>query len=743
MTKAALFLLSCALVAAIAAASSPSQIPINVPNLAPEGMVYANSTLGFLASSTSGMGLWYVQNGQPVKWSMTPSGSGVTLRSLGLAKETRRVGQYTAERILVTQTDIPFFGLTASSTGIYALLLSGAEAGYGRSSNGQIFCGLNPSDAANRNQYMFNGIAVNDKGQFWISDTTTNTVWSGSFQSNGDCNGFITKLLTPQNQPILSTVIGGLDGMKWLPLNNALIFNSNNGTGGSLLTYQLDSQYLQEVVLMNATTGERHYGDLYDGIIAAHFDNGLGGAIYMTQDTGMVLKIQGGSYGFGDMKVLWITNQYTVPSTCKFPSSVDVQGSAGAVYVSCAQNFVPNTPVYYFQKVDFSQPDQTLPITTLYQPGLIPEGIAYDWPLGTLVSSIGGQGVQLLQAVPLQAPTLRPYAKPFDMGSSVGIRPDPIRSRMLVCVNPQNGTGFPGVYAFHSQTGIVLWKNDFSSIINSQNSQNDLINDLTVDSMGNIYATDWSATNGQVFKVSADGQTSSSWLRLPANQGGNGITVYKPFDGNDLIIIGINTFTDGNADGGAAIRVAPANNPAGAYDLAVSGTFGGLDGLYLDDFTSTSYYTLWVVGNPTHTIYKIRTTDFQTASVVNSEPVPPACNAGQQLGATTGALVTPQATGPGPAPGSFFYVCTRGFTADGIYPIYHAVFKNSDKGMIQTQSSTSTQAIDYTKVDENRAIAGTGLGFALFASLLSIGALLKLSRVAAGSGLSLASQNAL
>ena len=81
----------------------------------------------------------------------------------------------------------------------------------------------------------------------------------------------------------------------------------------------------------------------------------------------------------------------------------------------------------------------------------------------------------------------------------------------------------------------------------------------------------------------------------------------------------------------------------------------------------------------------------RTATVVNSVPTPSACAAGGELAASTGILVRPTTNAIGPAPGTFFYLCTRGFTVDGVYPVYEAFFPTMDMYALHT-NRTPTHA---------------------------------------------------
>lgn len=495
------------------------------------------------------------------------------------------------------------------------------------------------------------------------------------------------------------------------------------------MTYNLNTNQLKQVQLMDAATGLRYNLTNSDGMIAGHFDNGLGGTLYIVQNQGTILKVQGGMFGFGSMDVMWITNKATVSSPCVYPTSIDIDGATDIVYVSCSQAF-ETVPEYYFQSVVFTGLDADLPLFTMYKPGMLVEGIAADFPIGLLASSLSGQGVQV-QTFSSQT-GLTSFANPAGIGSTVGIRPDILRHRVYVAANPA------AVWCFHIRTGTVEWRADLQPLIANQgSSQQHLINDLTFDKSGNVYATDFDETGtyGQVFKVESNGANPSQFYKLPTGEAGNGITCYRPNGGVDLIIVGTDTVENGQLLGKSKIFVVPANDPNQARELQISGSWGGLDGLYLDDFSSSQQFTLWVVGNPTRTIYKIGTRDFTTANVINSVAVPPACNAGQSLGATTGVLFTPD-TNPafGPSAGSFAYVCTRGFNADGVYPVYRAIFAGSDaavpmptaqvNSVIRQYVSNATSA-DKGKIDSNRVIGGLGLAFALLACVISSVALFR------------------
>merc|ERR1712072_947785 len=103
------------------------------------------------------------------------------------------------------------------------------------------------------------------------------------------------------------------------------------------------------------------------------------------------MGFQGGLFGFGQMDVMWITNTATVSSPCVYPTSIDIDAVTDIPYVSCSQGF-QNVSQYHFQSVVFSGLDQDLPLFSFYKPGLVPEGIAADFPIGVLISSFGGQG---------------------------------------------------------------------------------------------------------------------------------------------------------------------------------------------------------------------------------------------------------------------------------------------------------------------------------------------------------------
>ena len=258
----------------------------------------------------------------------------------------------------------------------------------------------------------------------------------------------------------------------------------------------------------------------------------------------------------------------------------------------------------------FAAPDAV----TFTQPGLYPEGVAYDLAnRAFLVSSQTRGAVGAVQ----DNGTYRVFADDPRLVSTLGLKVDDLRRRVLVAVgdggsnkartSPATQGKLAAVAIFDRYNQQLTGYVDLGGL---RPGAAHLANDLTVDVLGNVYVTDSFAPI--IYKIDPQGRASvlleDSRLAAPAGTFGlNGI-VYHP--GGFLLV--------GKSDEGALFKV-PLANPAAFTQVATDANLKGADGLQLQDAN-----TLLVTANFQSKVYRVSSADnWATAAATATFGTPP------------------------------------------------------------------------------------------------------------------------
>ena len=240
----------------------------------------------------------------------------------------------------------------------------------------------------------------------------------------------------------------------------------------------------------------------------------------------------------------------------------------------------------------FAAPDAV----TFTQPGLYPEGVAYDLASRSFLVSSQTRGA--IGAV-LDNGTYRVFADDPRLISTLGVKVDDLRRRVLVAVgdpgydkartSPATQGKLAAVAIFDRYSGQLTGYVDLGGL--RPGGAGHLANDLTVDPLGNVYVTDSFAPI--IYKIDPQGRASvlleDSRLAAPASAFGlNGI-VYHP--GGYLLVA--------KSDEGILFKV-PLSDPAAFTEVATDANLKGADGIQLQDAN-----TLLVTANFQSKVYRV------------------------------------------------------------------------------------------------------------------------------------------
>lgn len=246
-------------------------------------------------------------------------------------------------------------------------------------------------------------------------------------------------------------------------------------------------------------------------------------------------------------------------------------------------------------------------LITVQQPGLMPEGIAYDPVNDTLLIGSLSQGTIFRVA---DDGTLTPLTDSDNLAISVGLEVDAGRNRVLAAATgaSQNGA-FVGAYDL--TTGEELFYTDLGALV--EDGENFFANDLAVDADGNAYITDSAA--GIIYSVDVDGNPSI-FLRDESFVGQfilNGIA-YHP----DGYLVAVRN--------PGLIRI-PLDDPTAFTEVEADGNVSGGDGIIFADDD-----TLIIVSGRQGRVIRLASSDnFATGSITGEY-------ATQPISATTAAV---------------------------------------------------------------------------------------------------------
>lgn len=248
------------------------------------------------------------------------------------------------------------------------------------------------------------------------------------------------------------------------------------------------------------------------------------------------------------------------------------------------------------------------------QAGLYPEGVQYDATDGRFFVSSQTRGA--IGQVKDDG-TYAPFADDAALVSTIGMRLDDSRNRLLVAVSdpgynaarttPATQRRLAGLASFNRSTGQRLAYTDLGAL---RPGQNHFANDIAVDAQGNAYVTDSFAPI--IYKVDAQGVATvlveNALLAAPAGAFGlNGI-VYHP-DGYLLVA---------KSNEGAVFKV-PLANPAALSRVTLPQALTGADGMLLQDNN-----TLQVVTNAQAKVYRLASSDnWASATLTGTFSTPP------------------------------------------------------------------------------------------------------------------------
>ena len=213
------------------------------------------------------------------------------------------------------------------------------------------------------------------------------------------------------------------------------------------------------------------------------------------------------------------------------------------------------------------------------QPGLYPEGIAFDKFNSRFLVSSFGKGT--IGTVSLNG-NYTPFIEDNDLKSTLGLHIDEARKRIIVAVTDGLLGDVAKVGVYDLNTGSRIWLIDLASLYPGGIH---LADDLTIDPQGNIYITD--VKSPVIYKVDINGNASvffeDQYFAMPPGFpyywiGFNGIV----YDNNGFLIV---TFYAGAFVGKPSLFRIPINDPQNfsAVELDVVATFPefSLDGILL------------------------------------------------------------------------------------------------------------------------------------------------------------------
>jgi len=246
-------------------------------------------------------------------------------------------------------------------------------------------------------------------------------------------------------------------------------------------------------------------------------------------------------------------------------------------------------------------------LITIAEPGLMPEGIAWD-PVheALLVGSISGGTISGVA----DDGTLTPLTSSDNLIASVGLEVDAERNRVLAAASGPNQNG-AALGAYDLETGEELFYTDLSTVV--EGVERVFANDVAVDADGNAYVTD--SALGVIYRVDVDGN-ASIFLTDPSFQGQfilNGIT-YHP----DGYLVAVRN--------PGLIKI-PLDNPQAFSEIEAGGDVSGGDGIIFQDAD-----TLIVVSGRQGRVIRVESDDdFASASITGEY-------ATQPINATTAAI---------------------------------------------------------------------------------------------------------
>jgi hypothetical protein len=213
------------------------------------------------------------------------------------------------------------------------------------------------------------------------------------------------------------------------------------------------------------------------------------------------------------------------------------------------------------------------------QPGLYPEGIAFDKFNNRFLVSSFGKGT--IGAVSLNG-NYTPFIEDHDLKSTLGLHIDEARKRIIVAVTDGLFGDVAKVAVYDLNTGSRIWLIDLASLYPDGIH---LADDLTIDPQGNIYITD--VKSPVIYKVDINGNPSvffqDQYFAMPPGFpyywiGFNGIV----YDNNGFLIV---TFYAGAFVGKPSLFRIPISDPRdfSAVELDVAPAFPdlSLDGILL------------------------------------------------------------------------------------------------------------------------------------------------------------------
>lgn len=246
-------------------------------------------------------------------------------------------------------------------------------------------------------------------------------------------------------------------------------------------------------------------------------------------------------------------------------------------------------------------------LITMPQPGLMPEGIAYDLVNDTLLVGSLSQGTIFRVA---DDGTLTPLTESENLAVSAGIEVDAERNRVLAAGSgPDQNSAFVG--AFDLTTGEELFVTDLGALV--EGGENFFANDLAVDADGNAYITDSAA--GVIYSVDVDGNPS--------------IFLQDESFVGQFILNGIAYHPDGYlvaVRNPGLIRI-PLDAPTAFTEVEADGNLSGGDGIIFADAE-----TLIIVSGRQGRVIRLESSDdFATGSITGEY-------ATQPISATTAAV---------------------------------------------------------------------------------------------------------
>jgi sugar lactone lactonase YvrE len=233
-------------------------------------------------------------------------------------------------------------------------------------------------------------------------------------------------------------------------------------------------------------------------------------------------------------------------------------------------------------------------------PGLYPEGIAYSSKTESFYVSSILQG-KILKVDKNGNTTV--FAENKQLISTLGIEIDEKRNRLIIC-NSDPGMGMKSsestkgmlgeVIIYNLKTGKKIKTVNLSQLIKGPH----LINDITLDKKGNIYATD--SFSPAIYKINTQGEISiliqdSKFAPTPKSFGLNGL-VYHP---NGYLIVG-------KYNVGTLYKI-PLNNPSSYEEIKIDKkVYPTIDGIKLLDNNNIALVSNNMMPHDVHpAVYKL------------------------------------------------------------------------------------------------------------------------------------------